>query len=772
MEPGTSASAGTALTEKNLLALAAAPSNQSHAQLPIAHRSVLDYVAEQAALLVAQSASPRPDQHDAKHKPAANADRRKGKALAQAGTEVRGDRKSPSPFMEARIAPKSKAREHPTDTSRSRREGEADDSDCGDGAQDNPEKRLQRRRIERDREREQREAEERLRRRKERRREKALIVRDGSRTAAQKLKERNARRNVDRAQDSGRSDCASDVDIESDGDKEGRKKRKKKKADSKSHEAQPRKTARKHSSTMAAIVALDRPKSVQQGQRLTIAPTLGVFNKGVASSRTRPDASSRRQKVPTSDLIFSELKFFGKPSASVSSSGRQKEAPHGNEDAESSDSVPPRRSSRTQAEEQLTDAGADERSSRFFKKGTFRMPTAKDRRNTDHQNDGVEDGELSQGDRSSVAIEWSPSPPVERHARTPCHQRADIESLAEEEDIPQARSHPEHHHAQDSSSKRPSGLTAEPSHQQDAIWRDADVQENSYLNELAIAPPANAWRREHGRPRAGESERMCRPPLPRLYTRIDMAQDQCKVSFNNEALESGAQPIFDVGQCASRAPSVEYDGADSGMPYFEEEEQSHVDDMTDKYADDDAPPLHRRRMPLTDSCQLNQAAEGAMGPAPRLPSDFEHRQSDPALHHPTISPFFRALQASTGEPERQFHRAPWENAASNLHFGEAAEAAGDDFLKNDRMGKDPHLFVEALHSAVNTYPTAFPTFLAPSARPSWCIRDETVIEDSPVVAPRSPLASVLPLQRATLADGEVMGLQASQLQSFWEPFRT
>ncbi|KAE8254513.1 hypothetical protein A4X13_0g3391 [Tilletia indica] len=711
------ASTSAPLTENNLRSLASSA--------PTGH-TVLDFVAGQAALVPASS-------HP--NKEAVQADTVQNTA-AERGT---GCRRPQSPMLEARIATKRKAvpnREESVDEQRS------------EGSQllkiRSTKKRAH---SEKEVDREKREVEERLKQRKERRRAKALIVRDSSTTAAHKIRQKNSQKKSKQRAESVSTSASSsedDEDEESDDSDKGKKKQKKKKKLGK-EEGNSLKSARKRNlADLAAMELLDKPKSITKERRITLAPKTGVFNKGVAS---------RKSKVPTSDLVLSELKFFNQPAQRTNdedSAIEDEDEVHEQTETASAHSAYSNRIRHSR------EAG----SSRFFKAPPSRPSPIQSESETEGDDAEVYTRRQDRTAPNSAEVNLNTDRQAEQN--DPCRVDAGVQVLTHTPPL-------HHNHAPE---------LASPAQVRSSSWHAPDISSSnelstalpghSYITDLCPTQPANSWRREHhlARPERLRSNQI----QPRLYASQSSHQAP---HFRGDVLEPSRNPSLSrvaqsfppsiyhplLGQTLGSFPTpaceVEVDQGAGQWNYPEHQasppRNAHEWQQGSYQSYNDFPPEcldtecrdtrgHYAQHPIatfdaypSESQQRNVSADYPQSVAPSY--NFAAREEPLREHQPDIF----------GEPDQMQGRSAIPEACVPAAFQtdeQCYSVHGEERLPSWRMAYD-----EDSNEPQTSSEHRFPSISTEHVSGVGHERPPRAVED-------------------------ILGVKASQLESFWEPFRT
>ncbi|KAK0555367.1 hypothetical protein OC846_001207 [Tilletia horrida] len=341
---------------------------------------------------------------------------------------------------------------------------------------------------ERGSDRERRETAERLLQRKERRREKSLIVRDASTTTAQKIRRKNTekrqqkqggratRNDVENEDESGSSTSSAETSHDDEHSSRGRKLKK----------------ARNHNKAhLTSMKMLEKPQSIRQDGRITLAPKLGVFNKGAASSRTKAvHKPSRRSKIPPSDLVFSELKFLQNKRGSIQRKTKG-DSSQGSED----------QSEGHRSKKQRKHAQSDSTFSEDTSHGPAPNTHETESRSFESKSHDVKilsERPISVG--SSASIPGAPASAASiQEGHRPCLNGRDM-WLREDQHFK--------HYADARYAQAADSITN----------RDYAAQHtDAYITQLVPAQPANAWRRQH---MSCPQERCFALPQPRLYAHV------------------------------------------------------------------------------------------------------------------------------------------------------------------------------------------------------------------------------------------------------------
>ncbi|KAL9939309.1 hypothetical protein V8E36_002122 [Tilletia maclaganii] len=742
------------LTEKNLnmLALELGP-RVGHPLF--ANPTVMDFVAQQAALARANEASTLELPNTVPGRAAATdseSNRREGRAKQSnhKGAEAPAVVRSISPLMQARKATR---KSHPADEAQTRAEQSAKET-----------RSKYRTHVERDQIREEQEAKERRVQRKERRQAKALIVRDASTTAAQKMKQKNLKRKKRKTARQDRDDTDSSIhdtehaDQEDSGSEQGH-----------SRDKDVRAAKKRNKVKLTAMKKLDRPKSVAPDKRITLAPQkVGVFNKGVASAKTKA-SSAGRKRVKAADLVFSELKFLSKPAKSKGISrqlraGEESDDSDQDGEAEQDGDTEDWSQDNTDEEQHLprTKAKADH-DSKYFGASSSRTAqksaidaeirrlakarTSNRRRHkyeqtdddlTDPPTDGLQTDELDGSSAwANQAVQWD-RPSHQTQGATP--------SLLAPEHAPSPATQPRSH--------------SWPMPALDAISAPPD---DPYLTQLRPPESANAWRREL---LPESSARVL--PRPRLYARLPARK------------QGGSRQVGELGmETMSFPPALRLDHLGNNEPPWSTEAgsvaQSRLQVPTDgdfvgqhapvaQDPHDVEPWMDQGEHPVTFLAQKGEgwAPRTSFVANPYGPHSFlevgqeQHRDFATDIMDPALA---------THNERLQLHQPIWNDQDGTLHTGYSS-----------RQLVDPRLFganlpVQHEHLPVRGY--AEDRYLEQEL-PSWRISPdlpgETIVDDA--LNNTQVGISEQPTEKKARVAEEISGVSATQLQHFWEPFRT
>ncbi|KAE8209855.1 hypothetical protein CF327_g6210 [Tilletia walkeri] len=712
------ASTSAPLTENNLRSLTSSA---------LTGHTVLEFVAGQAALVPASSQP---------NKEAAQADRTQN-TVAERGTDCR---RPQSPMLEPRIATKRKAvpnREESVDEQRS------------EGSQLLKVRSTKKRaHSEKEVDREKREVEERLKQRKERRRKKALIVRDSSTTAAHKIRQKNSQKKGKKRAESFSTSASSEEDDEDkesdDTDKEKKKQKKKKKKVGK-EEGNSLKSARKRNlANLAAMELLDKPKSITKERRITLAPKAGVFNKGVAS---------RKSKIPTSDLVFSELKFFNQPAQRTNdedSAIDDEDEVHEQTETASAHSAYSNRIRRSR------EAG----SSRFFKAPPSRPSTIQSEPETEGDDAAVymRRQKCVAPDGAEVELETGRHPEQD----DPCRVDAGV----------QVQTHtPSMHHNVASDFASPAQVRSFSCHTpgiSSSNELSTTVPNHSYITNLCPTQPANSWRREHhlARPERLRSNQI----QPRLYASQSSHQAP---HFRGDVLEpSRNPPPSRVAQ--SFPPSTYHPPLGQTLGFFP---TPAVEVEVDQGAGRWSYPEHQASL----SGNAHEWQQGNYQSCDGLPLECletecrdtrGHFEEYPIATFDSYHSESQQRNASVDLPQRvapAYNFAAREEALyehQTENFGEPVQMQGRSAIP------------EACVPAVFQNDEQCYSVHGEERLPSWRMAyDEDSNEPQTSSEHRFPSISTehvsgVGRERPPRAVEDILGVKASQLESFWEPFRT
>ncbi|CAD6887591.1 unnamed protein product [Tilletia laevis] len=726
------ASSSALLTENNLRALASGAST--------AH-TVLDFVAGQAALI--PTASLPKDKVATLTADKRNANEEDG----HAHMDDQADRRRPqSPMLEARTSAKRRAEpEH---------DRSADDRSLDDDrvlkTRSKEKRATSEKKADKETEREKREVEERLQQRKERRQAKALIVRDSSTTAAQKIRQKNSQKKGKKRAESESSISFSEDEDDS-GDAKRKKKMKQKKKGKEKEDSNSLKTARKRNLTnLAAMELLDKPKSITKERRITLAPKTGVFNKGVAS---------RKSKVPTADLVFSELKFFNKdgtrqPNGEDSTADEDEEV---REDTEAA-SMHSAHSNRLR---RAKEAG----SSRFFKRNPSRASVEESDRETDEDGGKVSTRRPKDGVLRATQFRSNSAEEVEQDDDRRIgdgHQRHTERMDACQQGptySPSAHKFPEPELALPVQPRSSSWHAAEPTFSNEP---SSAFPTHSYLTDLCPTQPANAWRRDH---HIARPERQCAQHVqPRLYASQSTQQAP---HFRGDVLEPSRVPLSHP-VARSFPPMTQHTRSEQmlGMPG-----QVGIGHDDTEWTDHEHQPS-----------QIQRTYETGHGDY-RACCDVPTESAGVGHHYDYSQAAGEGLYDAQGQPRNLPLDFP-QGIVNSHTFTDRYEPLLDDRI--DCVAHPEHMLIEP------TYPNAF----ASTARqvhyaeedstpaslqeplPSWRMTYDEDSEVSQHLRQRdvstvdTNATSCFGAEPLPRADEDILGVTASQLQSFWEPFRT
>ncbi|KAE8221931.1 hypothetical protein CF319_g4794 [Tilletia indica] len=711
------ASTSAPLTENNLRSLTSSA---------LTGHTVLDFVAGQAALVPASSQP---------NKEAAQADRTQN-TVAERGTDCR---RPQSPMLEPRIATKRKAvpnREESVDEQRS------------EGSQLLKVRSTKKRaHSEKEVDREKREVEERLKQRKERRREKALIVRDSSTTAAHKIRQKNSQKKGKKRAEpfsTSASSAEEDEDEGSNDSDKGRKKQKKKKKLGK-EEGNSLKSARKRNlANLAAMELLDKPKSITKERRITLAPKTGVFNKGVAS---------RKSKVPTSDLVFSELKFFNHSAQRTKdedSAIDDEDEVHDQTETASAHSAYSNRIRRSR------EAG----SSRFFKAPPSRPSPIESECETEG-----DDAEVYTRTQTRTALnvagveldacrqaEHDDACRVDAGVQVQTHTPSTQHTLAPEFASPaQVRSSSWHAPGISSTNELSNAL---PGH--------------SYITDLCPTQPANSWRREHhlARPERQRSQQI----QPRLYAYQSLHQAP---HFRGDVLEpSRNPPPSRVAQ--SFPPSTYHPPLGQTLGSFP---TPACEVEVDQGAGQWNYPEHQASLPRN----AHEWQQGSYQSCNDFPPECLHTECRDTRGHYAQHPI-ATFDAYPSESQQRNVSADYpQSVAPSYNFAAREEPLRehqpDIFGEPDQMQGRSAIPEACVPAAFQTDEQCYSVH-GEERLPSWRMAyDEDSNEPQTSSEHRFPSISTEHVsgvghERPPRAVEDILGVKASQLESFWEPFRT